>query len=158
MSRSKAPWDTFSNSPKHSKCPKHSSNKCTCNHGSTNIPKTRLAALGTSGICWPDSAVDRGGALRRPLPPRWQQHAVAFGSEARHRPLGQECLKCGKLASLLMWSASAGVTGARAPSGGPSDLPPPVVINGSAGPSLPAADHVDCQNKRIITAVEKIFT
>lgn len=48
----------------------------------------------------------------------------------------------------------------RAPTGGFSGLPWPVVIKGRAGPSPPAgvtsaANRVDRRNKRIIKAVEK---
>lgn len=110
MSRSKALWDTFNSSRKHSKCRKHSSNRRNSNKGNTNIPKTRLAVFQTSEICWLGSAVDCVRAARSPsvLSPCRRQHVVALGSQTWRQVL-QECLKDGEsllVTLLLIWSCS----------------------------------------------------
>lgn len=163
MCHSKALWDTSSSSHKRSKCPKHSSNRYTCSTGSTNIPKTRLAALQTSGICWLGSAAHHGGALRCALLPCGQQHVLALGSWARRRRLGWECLKYGKLApvtSLLTWICWFRVRQCRSQRGEERSQRLRLwwskeVLDLHHQPATSAANRVDCRTKWIIKAVEK---
>ena len=156
MCHSKALWDTSSSSRKHSKCPKHSSTRCTCSTATTNIPKTRPAALPTSGICWLGSAVDRGGALRRCAVAVWEAERPGIRKPGSTPASGAGMLEAWETrfsdftpkVKLLLPSAPV-----RESLGWGAQSEAPAARRRRAGPSSPACVTSD-RNEWIIEAVE----